>query len=187
MPKATGPVYQVAFRRRLSGVTDYKKRLALVKAGIPRMVVRKSGRGVLVQFVEFAPEGDRTLASFASRLLSEKHGWPAKANAPTAYLAGFACAKAAKGKGVTDFVLDVGMNAASKGAVIYAALQGAIDAGLKTNYPQKMIDDDSITGKKIAEYAKARNGSGKQFSAYGADVSKLPELFAQVKAKLQSS
>ncbi|MDK2384746.1 MAG: 50S ribosomal protein L18, partial [Candidatus Korarchaeota archaeon] len=32
--------YKVRFRRRREGKTDYKKRLALLKSGLPRMVVR---------------------------------------------------------------------------------------------------------------------------------------------------
>lgn len=165
------------------GLTNYKRRLALVKSGLPRMVVRKSLRGVLVQFVSFDPKGDRTIASVASNSLAKNHGWPSRSNAPTAYLAALLCAKQAQAKGVLEFVPDFGMHAASKGAIVYAALAGAIDAGLKTNYPEKMIDEDAVSGKRIAEFAKMKNGSG-QFSAYGADVSALPELFLKLKQKI---
>jgi ribosomal protein L18 len=43
MAHATGPVYKVAFRRRRKNLTNYAKRLALVKGSSPRLVVRLRG------------------------------------------------------------------------------------------------------------------------------------------------
>ena len=42
MGKATGPTYTVPFKRRRENLTNYAKRLALLKSMKPRMVVRKS-------------------------------------------------------------------------------------------------------------------------------------------------
>ena len=39
-------------RRRREGVTDYRKRLKLVKSGKLRLVVRRTNRYVIVQLVE---------------------------------------------------------------------------------------------------------------------------------------
>ena len=36
------PTYNVSFRRRLEGKTNYQKRLALMKSGKAKLVVRKS-------------------------------------------------------------------------------------------------------------------------------------------------
>lgn len=33
------------FKRKREGITDYRKRLALVKSGLPRLVVRPRERG----------------------------------------------------------------------------------------------------------------------------------------------
>ena len=189
--KATGPVYKVAFRRRRSNLTNYAKRLALIKGMVPRMVVRKSGRGVLVQFMEFTPKGDRVLASVKSNSLS-KSGWFPRCNAPTAYLSGLLAGKLAGKKGVKEFNLDLGMQAPSRGSLVFAALQGAIDAGLKTNYSEKMIDDARVSGEAIASYAKSLKASdpanyGKVFSAYVKQnfrPENMVEAFKAAKAKI---
>lgn len=168
MAHATGPVYKVALRRRRKSLTNYAKRLALVKGNAPRMVVRKSGRGIVVQFVEFSPRGDRVLACGLSPSL-RKFGWAPRCNSPTAYLCGMLAAKAAGKKGVKEFNLDIGMQTPSKGSVVFAALRGAMDAGLKTNYPGGMIEDPRINGSHIEAYAKQLKS---------ADAAKYSKLFS---------
>nr|AJS12238.1 50S ribosomal protein L18P [uncultured archaeon] len=168
--KATGPAYKVGFRRRRSNLTNYAKRLALVKGMVPRLVVRKSSKGVLAQFVEFSAKGDKVLAEARSMQLKE-YGWSPRCNSPTAYLCGFLAGKAASKKGVKEFNLDIGMHTPSKGSLMFAALRGAIDSGLKTNYTTEMISEDRITGAAIAAYAKQLKSKdekayGRIFSAY---------------------
>ncbi|MEM4634204.1 MAG: 50S ribosomal protein L18, partial [Candidatus Anstonellaceae archaeon] len=124
MATATGPTYKVAFRRRRKNLTNYAKRLALVKNKAPRMVVRKSSAGVLVQFIEFHPQGDKALASVKSTQLKQ-YGWLPRCNSPTAYLCGLLAAKMASKKGVKEFNLDIGMHSPTKGSVVFAALKGA--------------------------------------------------------------
>jgi len=192
MTKATGPTFIVPFRRKRKGLTNYAKRLALVKSHLPRMVVRKTGTGMLVQFVNFEPQGDKVVASVHSTLL-KKFGWVPHRNAPTAYLAGLACARAAGKKGVKDFVLDIGMYTPSKGSIVFAALKGAIDAGLKTAYQADMVAEKRINGSEIATYAKMLKQSGKydkMFSAYvkaKVDAERLPEIFEAAKKGVLSS
>ena len=189
--QATGPVYKVAFRRRRGNLTNYAKRLALIKGMVPRMVVRRSGRGVLVQFIQYTPKGDKVLSSVQSGSLS-KHGWFPRCNAPTAYLSGLLAGKMALKGGVKEFNLDIGMQAPSKGSVVFAALQGAIDAGLKTNYTEKMIDDARVSGAQIAAYAKSLKASdpakyGKIFSLYvkrNFSPENIVEAFKAAKAKI---
>ncbi|MFH1222352.1 MAG: 50S ribosomal protein L18 [Candidatus Micrarchaeota archaeon] len=139
MTRAKGPTFDVAFRRRREKRTNYAKRLALVKSGVPRMVVRKSNRYILVQFIEFQSEGDRCLVTVDANKLKKATGWEARRNSWTAYLAGLLAGKEAMKKGVTNFVLDVGMQTPSKGAVVFAALKGAVDAGLKNTYDEGMV------------------------------------------------
>jgi len=192
MGKATGPVYKVAFRRRRKQLTNYAKRLGLVKSGLPRMVVRKSNRGVMVQFVSFTPTGDKVIASAKSSSLS-KYKWVPKRNSPTAYLTAMLCAKLASKKGVKDFVLDIGLQTPSKGSVVFAALKGALDAGLKTPHDAGMIDDKRIAGEHISAFAKAAKAAGtydKLFAEYkkaGLDAEKIGELFATAKQQISGS
>jgi large subunit ribosomal protein L18 len=191
--EATGPVYKVAFRRRRSNITNYAKRLALVKGTAPRMVVRKSTTGVLVQFLEFSANGDKVVASVHSPSLSQ-FGWAPRCNSPTAYLCGMLAGKLAAKKGAKEFNLDIGMYTPSKGSLLFAALRGAVDAGLKTNYTEEMITDDRITGAAIAAYAKSLKSSDeskykKLFSSYlkdGFEPEKMVEKFNAAKSKIST-
>jgi len=144
MTRATGPNFRVYFRRRREGKTDFAKRLALIKSGKTRMVVRKSNKGVLVQFIDFSPEGDKTLLTVNNAYLTKQYSWPAKRNVWTAYLAGLAAGKLAQKKGVKEFVLDIGMHIPSKGSVVFAALKGAADSGLSTNFDKEMVPEAKI-------------------------------------------
>ncbi len=60
---AFGPRYHVPFRRRREGKTNYHKRLGLMLSKRPRVVVRKSGRNLIVQLIEHSTAGDKTLTS----------------------------------------------------------------------------------------------------------------------------
>ena len=51
------------FSRRRKGITDYRKRLALLKSGTPRAVVRFTNAKIMIQITEFANQGDKVLAS----------------------------------------------------------------------------------------------------------------------------
>jgi len=191
--KATGPVYKVAFRRRRKNLTNYAKRLALVKGNVPRLVVRKSSSGVLVQFMNYSAKGDTVLASVHSSRLAA-YGWAPRCNAPTAYLCGLLAGKLAGKKGATAFILDVGMQTPSKGATIFAALRGAQDAKLSTNYTTEMISEARVTGATIEAYAKKLKSEGaaaytKLYSSYakqGFAPENMVALFKAAKAKIES-
>ena len=149
MTRATGAVYTMHFRRRREGKTDYAKRLALVKGGKTRLVVRKTNRSIIAQFVNYSEKGDVTVASATSKEL-QKHGFTGKCNSPSAYLTGLLAGRKALKKGVKEFILDVGLQSATKGSVVFAVLKGAVDAGLKTNFgEEKMPSQDRISGKHL--------------------------------------
>lgn len=189
--QATGPVYKVAFKRRRQNLTNYAKRLALVKGDAPRMAVRKSTTGVLVQFIEFSMAGDKMLASVRSSALRQ-YGWSPRCNAPTAYLCGMLGAKMAAKKGAKAFNLDIGMHTPSKGSIVFAALRGATDAGLTTNYTDEMITEGRISGAEIAKYAaslKAKDAAkySKIFSGYikeKFEPEKIVEAFNSAKGRI---
>ncbi len=138
MSKARGPLYDVHFRRRRQGRTNYAKRLALLKSGSLRLVIRKSARAVLVQLVEFIPQGDRVICSASTRDLAV-FGFTGKRNVPSAYLVGFLIGKKALAKGVKKFIADFGLHTASKGGVLFAVTKGALDAGLESSVDAEMF------------------------------------------------
>ena len=96
------------FSRRNKGITNYRKRLALLKSGIPRAVVRFSNAKVSVQIIEFKNEGDNVLASANSADVADM-GWKgSKTNVPASYLSGMLAAKRALKAGIGSAVLDIG-------------------------------------------------------------------------------
>lgn len=156
MAKAKGPLYLTHFRRRREGKTDYAKRLALLKSGKPRLVVRKTNKYVLAQIIEFGEKGDKTIASASSRSL-KKFGFGGACNAASAFLTGVLVGKSALAKGVKEVVLDIGLNQPSKGATVFAVQLGAVEAGLKSNFSQeKMPSADRMKGKDASAFEAAK-------------------------------
>ncbi|MBI5228349.1 50S ribosomal protein L18 [Candidatus Micrarchaeota archaeon] len=158
---AKGPKYLVHFRRRREGKTNFAKRLALVKSGKTRMVVRRSNKTVLIQFIEFEPKGDKTLLTVNGQHLVKSYKWPSKRNVWTAYLTGLLAGKMAHKKGVKEFVFDMGMYPSSKGSVLYAALKGVADSGLKTTFGNEMVPEKKLTNppekvKSLFEQVKSK-------------------------------
>lgn len=145
MTKASGPSFRVYFRRRRDGKTNFAKRLALIRGGKTRMVVRRSNTNIVVQFVDFDPKGDKTLLTLSGTHLAKTYQWPSKRNVWTAYLVGLMAGKIAQKKGVKEAILDMGMYTASKGSVIFAAQKGAADAGMAT-----LCDKEKVPESKIA-------------------------------------
>jgi len=193
---AKGPRYKVKFGRRREGKTDYKTRLALVKSGKPRMVVRISNKNVLCQIVRFDLPGDKTIVSAHSKELIKDYGWKANTgNVPTAYLVGFLCGLKAKKAKIDEVITDLGSRTPSKGAKIFTVLKGALDAGLNIPHEGDIFpSDDRIRGADIAEYAKSlKSGDKKQhdkiFSSYLKNKlapEDLPKHFDDTKSKIQA-
>ena len=159
---ATGPRYKVPFRRRREGRTDYRHRAALIKGGRPRAVVRKSNKNMRIQFIDYLDKGDVVLATAVSIELLE-FGWTASGKStPGAYLTGFLAGKRAKEKGIEEAVLDLGLRKPTKGAAIFAALKGMLDAGIDIPHSDVMLpSDDRISGKHMHEGTAAMFESAK--------------------------
>jgi len=151
---SSGPTYKVKFRRRRESKTDYSKRLALLKSGKPRLTVRKSNNSTICEVVSYNPKGDETNAYFTSTVL-KKMGWKNHCgNTPSSYLTGYACAKKAIKAGVKEAVLDIGLISPIHGSRIFAALKGAIDAGLKIPADEKVFPaEERINAKIISDEA----------------------------------
>lgn len=193
---ATGPSYRVAFRRRRRGKTDYQLRRGLVVSRLPRFVVRGSLRNVTIQVVMAEVNGDKVIVSAYSDELSRKYGWLGdRGNISSAYLTGLLCGLKAVGNGVKKAVLDIGLHYPSKSSRVFAALKGALDAGLTIPFDkEKLPNEERIMGHHIAEYAKYLSSNPeayqKQFSAQlarGLGPEEIDSHFRQVKEKIISS
>jgi large subunit ribosomal protein L18 len=152
---ATGPRYFVPFRRRREGKTDYYQRTRLIVADVPRMVVRKTNRHIIVQLVTAELDGDRTLVAANSAEL-EKYGYKGSTSStPAAYLTGMLFAVKAKKANQSSAILDIGLNRATPGARVFAALKGAVEAGLAIPHGEEILpSDERAKGAHIAAYNK---------------------------------
>jgi len=191
---AHGPRYVVKYRRRREGKTDYRKRLKLLKSGLPRLVVRRGIWNFTVQLVEYEENGDRTIFTVHSKILYKKFGWLAhRGNTPTAYLSGLVAGYEALKRGYKKAILDIGRHSATRGSSVFAVLKGALDAGLEIPHsPDKIPSEDRIIGKHIEEYAKylLKNDPDRykrQFSNYlkvGLKPEEFTKYFMEVKEKI---
>ena len=165
------PTRKMEFRRRREGKTDYKGRLALLKSGKPRLVVRKSLKHIRAQIIGFDEHGDKTAATATSESLPTM-GWQfACDNTPAAYLTGLLVGRAAKAKKIGCIVLDIGLYPSTKGSRVYAVVKGVIDAGLDVPCDAKMLpSEDRISGKHIA--------------AHNEKFKDLPGQFEKIKKKI---
>lgn len=191
---AHGPRYRVPFRRRREGKTNYHKRLALLKSGKPRLVVRKTLNHHIAQIVLYDSKGDKTVVSAHTRELMRDFGWKGHGgNTPSAYLLGLLIGYKALEKGIEEAILDIGLHPPTRGSSIFAVLKGAVDAGLDVPHSEEIYPgEDRIKGEHIAEYAKMLKEEDeekyrRQFGGYlvrGLEPERLPEHFEEVKARI---
>ncbi len=185
--------YELKLKRRRTGQTDYQKRLRLLLSRKPRLVVRKSLKHIRVQLAAYNPKGDAiSLMAFSTELRG--FGWTySTSSLPAAYLTGLLCGKRAIAQGIKEAVLDIGLNPPVGGSKVYAALKGAVDAGLEIPANPEIFPKESrIKGAHIVSYAahlKKENPElyKKRFSAHLAqklDPEKLSEVFEQTRTKI---
>lgn len=146
-----GPRYHIKTRRHRNGRTDYRKRLRLLKSRKIRIVFRKSSKNIRVQFVEYAPEGDKIIVSAISNELIKKYNWKySTATIPAAYLTGLLAGKKANVKGIKEGIMDIGRYRPTTGNKLFAALKGVIDAGIDCPYDDiKIPPEDRLFGKHL--------------------------------------
>jgi len=154
------------FRRRKAGLTDYRRRLKLLRGRKPRAVVRISNTRTTCQLVSWAADGDLVSVTMTGSDLVKKYGWPndqSLKSVPASYLVGFAMGKAAVASGSSEAVLDIGLAASTRGGRVYAALKGMVDAGLEIPHSEDVFpDEERLTGAHINDkMTKAINDTKK--------------------------
>jgi large subunit ribosomal protein L18 len=169
-------------RRRREDRTDYHQRLRLLKSGKPRLVARVSNRHVRAQLITPGPAGDETHASASSEDLAA-YGWEAPTgNLPSAYLTGYLAGMRAIEAGLSEAVLDIGLNTATPGNKVFAVQEGAIDAGLEIPHSESVLADWSRNrGEHIAAYAEQLE---EPLYSGDFDATELPEHFDEVRERL---
>ncbi len=190
-----GARYNVPYRRRREGKTNYNLRKDLVSSNIPRIVVRKTGKYIITQLIESDVKGDIVVASTHSSELRKKYGYLGSlSNLPSSYLTGLLCGFKILAKNVKEAVLDIGLQTPSKGANIFGVLKGLLDAGVNVPFNEEMLPDEKrIAGTHITKYAEQFSSNSEEytlhFSGYikkGLLPEKLSEHFVAVKEKIFS-
>ena len=150
---ATGPRYKVPFRRRRDGKTNYHVRYRLILSKKPRIVVRKSNANITIQLVMAEQQGDKTLLTVNSQELKGFGYTLNRGNLPAAYLTGLLFGKKMLALNHKEGIADIGLHSSTRGARIYSAIKGVIDAGIAVPHNSKIFPDESrIRGEHIKEF-----------------------------------
>lgn len=193
---AHGSNYKVKYRRRREGKTNYYKRYVYVINNAIRFVSRITNEYVIIDVTKFDPKGDVMLAVAHSIELVKKYGWKGDTNnTPAAYLTGYLAGLRALKAGVKNAVADIGLFVPTKGGRIFAAIKGAIDAGLQIPVGDLGDIEERVKGVHISEYAKKLQSENpelykKLFSRYmarGLDPQNLPQHFEEVLKKIKEA
>ena len=155
-------------RRRKLGLTNYPKRLKLLKSGIPRLIVRPTNKGIIIEVAEYDPVGDKVIMTVTEKNLTKVDPSLDGNSVPLCYLTGYLAGIQAKKLKVKDAVLDTGRYNIIKGGKISAALKGFVDSGVKVPHDKAIFPD-----KKRIEGSHLKK--------------KLPDSIQNLKTKLEAN
>jgi len=153
-------------RRRLENKTNYTKRKRLLEGGKPRIIVRKTNRYIIVEYVESKNAQDIVKAYANSKELLGM-GWPAEKSGSlkslgAAYLTGLVFG--GRIKGLSPAILDTGIIRSTKGSRVYSAVKGMIDSGFKINCsPEVFPEEKRIAAENLKPFFdKVKANAGKE-------------------------
>jgi large subunit ribosomal protein L18 len=137
-------------RRRLEGKTNYTKRRRLLEARKPRIIIRKTNRYIIIQYIESRFAQDSVKISVNSKELLE-YGWSkgkigSLKSLTAAYLTGLLFGK--KIENLPKAIVDTGLIISTKGSRVYAALKGIVESGYKISHNAEVFPED----KRIVEF-----------------------------------
>ncbi len=142
-------------RRRKEGKTDYGARLEMLKSNNVRLIIRKTNRYIIAQFVQSDIAQDSVISAANSRMLLDI-GWPKELSGSlkskqAAYLTGLMLGAASKSK-VKSAIVDIGLHRNVKKSRIYSALKGIIDSGIKIPHGKEALpsEEDLNSNEKLS-------------------------------------
>ncbi len=140
------------YNRRIRGQTDYKQRLRLLKSRLTRVVIRKSNNNMLVQFVEYADNGDKVLVSSKSTDLVKLGYTLHRGNTVSAYLTGMLAGKKALKAGVkSEVIVDFGLQEIQFGNKLFATVKGLVDAGVNVKVGEDVFpSEERLSGEHLS-------------------------------------
>ena len=142
-------------KRRRQNKTNYQKRLILLKGKIPRLVVRKTNRYLILQIIESKHAEDNVKCQVNTKELL-KHNWPQdKKNSlkslSAGYLGGLLLGKKINPEEVSQVILDTGLIPNTKGSRVYAVVKGILDSGIEINCDEKIFPTEEKIKKNIGQ------------------------------------
>jgi len=118
----------------------------MIRGEKPRIVVRKTNRYILAQYVESEEAQDKVIINLTSKELAE-FSWPEKMlgslkSLPAAYLTGYLLGKKMQDLDKNMAILDMGLLRNIKKSRIYSFVKGVIDSGIKLNAGKEVFPDE---------------------------------------------
>ena len=147
---------KVQKRRRIEGKTDYLSRFKLLKGKTPRLVLRKTNKYFIAQYVTSKEAQDKPEFEINSKKLL-RYGWGEGAkgslkSTPAAYLTGFLTGKRILAEKKKTPILDFGIARKIHKSKIFAFLKGVADSGVKIKTGEKkdiFPAEERIEGKHL--------------------------------------
>ena len=142
--------------RRKRNLTDYRKRINLLKGNRPRIVFRRTNRYLIAQYVTSIETKDRVEIGTSSKVLME-YGWPKEfqnslKSIPAAYLLGFLMGKKIIAEKKEPPITDFGMARVLHKSRVFAFIKGITDSGVGLGIGEKkdvFPSDERIAGKNL--------------------------------------
>lgn len=141
-------------KRRREAKTDYGKRIKLLKSNSPRIVVRRTNKYLIAQYVTSSEAKDKVEFGISSKQLI-KYKWPKESQGSlksisAAYLTGLLMAKEITNKKLEKPIIDFGMTKNLHKTKIYAFLKGIIDGGIKISCKEEAFpSEERIKGEHL--------------------------------------
>jgi len=142
-------------KRKQQRKTDYQARIGMLKSEIPRIVVRRTNKYIIIQYVKSKEAQDSVILGISSKKLL-KYGWPEKnkgslKSVTAAYLTGYYIGKKILEKEPkARAILDIGLQRNISGNRLYAALKGLVDSGIDIKCNEKIFPSkERLEGKHL--------------------------------------
>lgn len=128
-------------RRKRESKTDYQKRIKLLKSNLPRLVLRKTNRYVIAQYIKSEESQDKVEIGISSKELL-KYGWPKEnkgslKSIPATYFVGLLIGKKIIEKKLKTPIIDFGLHRSTHKSRLYSFVKGLVEAGVEIKYGKK--------------------------------------------------
>jgi large subunit ribosomal protein L18 len=138
-------------RRRREAKTDYLKRKNLLKNNAPRLVLRRTNKYLICQYVKSREAQDMVIFGVTSKALV-KYGWPIDKlknikSVSAAYLLGYLVGKKINKDNIQKPIVDFGMYRTIHKNRLFSFLKGLKDSGIEVKVEEKTFPEEDRINK----------------------------------------